>query len=152
MAPPKYTPDKTTFQAWLAEGLTHQQMADRVYETTGHRVTRAAVTVALMGYGLTKPKPRYKETIPWRVKVDHAKSYPVTMLRHLGKRRMGIEMSEADEKLLDTWLDRLAMENLIVAYDPDDDAGLHYIDASYRDHDDETLPIRKKTIHLSRAK
>lgn len=151
MAPQKYTPDKTTFQAWLAEGLTHQQMADRVYEETGHRVTRAAVTVALMGYGLTTPKARYKETIPWRVRMDHAKSYPVRMLRYLGKRRMGVDLTEQEAKLLDTWLDHLANEGLIVAYDPEDDAGLHYIDASLRDHDDETLPIRKKTIHLSRA-
>lgn len=151
MAPQKYTPDKTTFQAWLAEGLTHQQMADRVYEETGHRVTRAAVTVALMGYGLTTPKARYRETIPWRVRMDHAKSYPVRMLRYLGKRRMGVDLTEQEAKLLDTWLDHLANEGLIVAYDPEDDAGLHYIDASLRDHDDETLPIRKKTIHLSRA-
>ena len=151
MAPPKYTPDKTTFQAWLAEGLTHQQMADRVYENTGRRVTRAAITVALMGYGLTNSKPRYKEEIPWRVKVDHAKTYPIRMLRLLGKRRAGVELSEEDNRLLDTWLDHLNVENLIVAYDPDDDMGVHYVDASYRDHDDIGIPIRKKTIHLSRA-
>jgi hypothetical protein len=151
MAPPKYTPDKTTFQQWLAEGLTHQQMADRVFEQTGRRVTRAAITVALMSYGLTSTKPRYKETIPWRVKVDHAKTYPIRMLRLLGKRRAGVEMPEDDERLLDTWIDHLDREGLIVAYDPDDDLGVHYVDASYRDHDDDTLPIRKKTIHLSRA-
>lgn len=151
MAPQKFTPDKTTFQLWLAEGLTHQQMADRVYEQTGRRVTRAAITVALMGYGLTNSKPRYKETIPWRVKVDHAKTYPIRMLRLLGKRRAGVELSEDDTRLLDTWLVHLGNENLIVAYDPGDDMGVHYVDAGYRDHEDEDLPIRKKTIHLSRA-
>jgi hypothetical protein len=135
VAPPKYTPDKTTFQAWLAEGLTHQQMADRVYENTGRRVTRAAITVALMGYGLTNSKPRYKETIPWRVKVDHAKTYPIRMLRLLGKRRAGVELSEDDSRLLDTWLTHLKNENLIVAYDPSDDMGVHYVDAGYRDHE-----------------
>ena len=151
MAPQKYTPDKTTFQAWLAEGLTHQQMADRVYEQTGRRITRAAITVALMSYGLTSTKPRYKETIPWRVKVEHAKTYPIRMLRLLGKRRAGVELSEDDNRLLDTWIDHLIVENLIVAYDPDDDMGVHYVDAGYRDHEDIGIPIRKKTIHLSRA-
>lgn len=151
MAPPKYTPDKTTFQQWLAEGLTHQQMADRVYEQTGHRVTRAAVTVALMSYGLTSTKPRYKDTIPWRVKVEHAKTYPIRMLRLLGKRRAGVELPEDDDRLLDGWLEHLDREGLIVAYDPDDDLGVHYVDVSYRDHEDDGIPIRKKTIHLSRA-
>lgn len=150
MAPQKYTPDKATFKAWLTEGLTHQQMADRVFEQTGHRVTRAAITVALMGYGMTTPKPRYKETIPWRVKVDHAKTYPIRMLRYLGKRRMGTPLSEGEERLLDTWLQHLKNEHLIVAYDPDDDAGVHYVDAEFKDHG-EDIPIRIKTINLSRA-
>ena len=148
MAPKKHTPDKATFQAWIAEGLTHQQMADRVFENTGYRVTRAAITVALMGYGLTSPKPRYKEEIPWRVKVEHAKTYPIRMLRFLGKRRAGVELPEGDARLLDTWLKRLARERLIVAYDAEDDIGVHYIDARFRDHDDPSLPIRKKMIHL----
>lgn len=151
MAPQKYTPDKTTFQQWLAEGLTHQQMADRVYEQTGRRITRAAITVALMSYGLTSTKPRYKETIPWRVKVEHAKTYPIRMLRLLGKRRAGVELSEEEDRLLDTWIDHLIVENLIVAYDPDDDMGVIYVDAGYRDHEDDGIPIRKKTVHLSRA-
>lgn len=151
MAPQKYTPDKTTFQQWLAEGLTHQQMADRVYMQTGRRITRAAITVALMSYGLTSTKPRYKETIPWRVKVEHAKTYPIRMLRLLGKRRAGVELPEDDERLLDTWLEHLSNEHLIVAYDPEDDIGVHYIDAGYMDHEDIGIPIRKKTIHLSRV-
>ena len=151
MAPQKYTPDKTTFRQWLAEGLTHQQMADRVYEQTGRRVTRAAITVALMGYGLTSTKPRYKETVPWRVKVEHAKTYPIRMLRLLGKRRAGAELTEEENRLLDTWIDHLIVENLIVAYDPDDDMGVIYVDAGYRDHEDDGIPIRKKTVHLSRA-
>jgi hypothetical protein len=150
MAPAKYTPDKPTFERWLAEGLTHQQMADRVFEQTGHRVTRAAITVAMSGYGLTTPKPRYKDTIPWRVRVDHAKSYPVRMLRYLGRRQQGLPLTDKEEKLLDAWLQSMAEENLVTAYDPDDDLGFHYVDASFKDHDGEA-PIRIKTIHLSRA-
>lgn len=149
MAPPKYTPDKTTFQAWLAEGLTHQQMADRVFEQTGHRVTRAAISVALMSYGMTTPKPRYKDTIPWRVRTIHGKTYPVRMLRLLGKRRMSLDLTADDNRRLDTWLGELRTQQLIVAYDPDSDQGCHYIEAQHKDHDDPDLPIRKKQIHLN---
>jgi hypothetical protein len=148
MAPQKYTPDKPTFEQWLAEGLTHQQMADRVFELTGHRVTRAAITVALSGYGLTSPKPRYKELIPWRVATEHSKSYPVRMLRYLGRRNMGLPLTDKESALLDAWLRELQSQNLIVAYDSDDDQGFHYIEEQFRDHDDESLPIRKKKIHL----
>jgi hypothetical protein len=150
MAPVKYTPDKPTCERWLAEGLTHQQMADRVFEQTGHRVTRAAVTVALSGYGLTSPRPRYKDVIPWRVKMDHSKAYPLRMLRYLGRRQMDLPLTEKEAGLLDAWLKSLADDNLIVAYDPEDDQGFHYVDASFKDNDG-TSPVRNKTIHLSRT-
>lgn len=150
MAPVKYTPDKPEFERWLAEGLTHQQMADRVFEQTGHRITRAAVTVALSGYGLTTPKPRYKETVPWRVRMDHSKSYPVRMLRYLGRRQQGLPLTEKESTLLDAWLKSMAEDQIVVAYDPDDDIGFHYVDASFKDNDGEA-PIRIKTIHLSKA-
>jgi len=152
MAPPKYTPDKTTFQRWLAEDPppTHQQMADRVFEQTGHRVSRAAITLALMNYGLTKARPRYKEYLPWRVRTDHIKAYPARMLRLLGRRDAGGELTEKEADLLNSWLENLATEELIVAYDGDDETGFHYVDARFKDHDDPALPIRKKQIHLSR--
>jgi hypothetical protein len=150
MAPVKYTPDKPEFERWLAEGLTHQQMADRVFEQTGHRITRAAITVALSGYGLTTPKPRYKETVHWRVRMDHSKSYPVRMLRYLGRRQQGLPLTEKESTLLDAWLKSMAEDQIVVAYDPEDDIGFHYVDANFKDNDGEA-PIRIKTIHLSKA-
>ena len=153
MAPPKYTPDKNTFERWLAEDPrpTHQQMADRIYAETGHRITRAAVTLALMQYGLSESRPRYKQTLPWRVKLDHIKAYPARMLRLLGRRQQGGKMTEKENELLDSWLSNLETEQLIVAYDPEDNQGFHYIDQSFKDHDDPDLPIRKKTLHLNKV-
>ena len=149
MAPPKLTPDRPTLERWLEEGLTHQQMAERVYAETGNRVTRAAISVALMGYGLTKPKNRYKDTIPWRVQAGHAKLHPAKMLRLLGRRVLGGTMSDLEESQLDSWLTHIGNENLIVGYDPDSDSGFVYIDAKFKDHDGEA-PIRIKTLHLNR--
>ena len=81
MARPRIVPDKNTLQRWLDEGLTHQQMADRIYEQTGERVNRTAVSASIQREGLAKKNHRYLETIPWRVKVGHSKAYPVGMLR-----------------------------------------------------------------------
>lgn len=147
MAPPKFTPDKNEFERWLAEGLTHQQMADRVYERTGHRVTRAAISVALGNYGLARRNLSHKRWVPWRVKTDHQKSYAVKMLRLLGKRSYGIQMKLKEEKDLNSWLRRVKEAGLIVAYDRDSDQGLHYIDERFRDHQDDSLPIRIRPIY-----
>lgn len=149
MAPPKYTPNRNELQRWIDEGLTHQQMADRVFAMTGHRVTRAAVSVAISTYGLSRRNPSYKRWIPWRVKTDHQKAYPVRMLRLLGKRQYGNELGPKDARALDSWLATLQRERLIVAYDRDSDQGLHYIDERFRDHQDASLPIRIRPIRGS---
>ena len=149
MAPPKFTPDGNTLMRWKDEGLTHQQMADRVFEQSGQRVTRAAITLEMMRNGLSKPRPRYKDTLPWRVDMDHIMSYPARMLRFLGKRRAGGELNAYDEQSLDAWLTNLTNDGLIVAYDPNDATGFHYVDKSFKDHEDPDLPIRIKAIHLN---
>ena len=148
MAPPKFTPDKSTLSRWRDEGLTHQQMADRVFEETGHKVSRAAITLCMMNYGLSKPRPRYKDTLPWRVSLSHIMSYPARQLRALGRRLAGGELNPYESNLLDQWLANLEEDGLIVAYDPDDVTGFHYVDKKFKDHDDPRIPIRKKTIKL----
>lgn len=148
MAPPRLVPDKTTLRRWQEEGLTHEQMAERVFEETGNRVTRVAISVALQRYGLTASAKRYDSTIPWRVREGHARAYPVRMLRLLGRRIEGLELTKHETTILDQWLAELDEQNLIVAYDYESDQGFVYIDRKYKDHRQKNLPIRKKQIHL----
>lgn len=147
MAPPQIVPDKNTLLRWRDEGLTHQQMADRVFEETGQRITRNAISAAMMRYGLSKDGARYEEEIPWRVEMLHQKAFQLRMLRLLGRRRLKRKLNKAETKQLDDWLKRLEDDNAIVAYDPDSDLGLVYIDAKWKDHDG-VAPIRIKEIHL----
>jgi hypothetical protein len=132
----------------LDAGWTRRQIRDYVYSETGHMLTLPAITLHAIRLGYGKNKPRYSETIPWRVKEDHAKTYPIRMLRLLGRRRNGAEMDADEARLLDNWLLRLRRNGLIVAYDPDNDEGVRYIDESFRDHDIDSLPIRKRPIHI----
>ena len=149
----KILPDKNTLRHWIEdEGLTHQQCADRVYEQTGERVGRSAISVAVHRYGLSKPGPRYSEYTPWRVEGRHITAYPLRMLRLMGRKaaKGDVSLSIVDKQALDAWLKMIEAENVIVAYDPDDEQGVHYIDAKYKDHDG-LAPIRVKTIHLDRT-
>ena len=147
MAPPQIVPDKNTLQRWIDEGLTHQQMADRVFELKGQRVTRNAISAAMARYGLSQDRSRYDEEIPWRVNMLHAKAFQLRMLRLLGRRRLGREMKTAEINQLNKWLQRLQIEKAIVAYDPSSDLGLVYISSKWKDHDGDP-PIRIKEIHL----
>ena len=148
MAPPTLVPDRTTLSRWQGEGLTHQQMAERHYEETGILVTRTAISAAMVRYGLAEDGVRYKDMIPWRVKVIHAKAYPVRMLRLLGRRNSGGELNELEEQALERWLQKMAEDRTIVAYDEDSDAGFFYIDKRHKDHRG-AAPIRKKQIKVN---
>lgn len=130
---------------WLEEGLTHQAMADRTFEVTGERVSRAAITMALQRYNLVdQQRPRYEHEVPWRVKVEHLRAYPVRMLRTLGRRNSGEPMSAEMSARLDGWLKQLEEANAVVGYDPDSDEGFHYI--AREPGDPEGVPIRVRRI------
>lgn len=143
-------PDKQTLQHWIEdEGLTHQQCADRIFDQTGERVGRSAISVALHRYGIAKEGARYPDYIPWRVSMYHIRAYPLRMLRLMGRRdtKGPQSLSERETAMLNGWLEMIRNENAIVGYDPDDDQGVHYIDATFKDHDG-PAPIRIKQLHL----
>lgn len=148
MAPPTLVPDKNTLARWHEEGLSHEAMAERLYQETGHRVTRTAISAAMARYGLSKPGNRYKDAVPWRVKVIHAKAYPVRMLRLMGRREQGKELNPAEQHSLDRWLEMIRDSATIVAYDPDSDAGFFYIDKRHKDNKT-PYPMRRKTIQYN---
>lgn len=152
MAPPRLVPDKNTLIRWQEEGLTHEDMAERVYTESGHRISRTAISAAFQRYGLAKEGKRYKATLPWTVVGGHAKAMPARMLRLLGKRLQGdTPLNEQEQRQLDRWLEQLDEQGSIVGYDPDDDMGFHYIDKSFRDHDDDSIPIRRQQLHLRQS-
>lgn len=145
MAPPRLVPDKTTLERWIREGLTHEQMADRVYRETGHRISRSSISAAISRLDLSKPAPRYHREIPWTVKVQHLKAYPVRMLRLLGRRRNGGTLTEVENHRLDSWLNQLDENRAVVAYDPDSEDGFFYV--ARRRGERRDLPIRKERVY-----
>lgn len=138
-------PDKNTLQRWHDAGMTHQAMADRVLAETGERVSRAAISMALQRYNITtEQKARYRDEVPWHVRVEHLRAYPVRMLRLLGRRRSGEPMADDLSARLDGWLRQLEESNAVVAYDPDSDQGFFYVPRE--DGDPEDTPIRVRRV------
>lgn len=118
-------PDNTTLRAWVEEGLSHDAITQRVYEETGHRVSKSAVAVALHRAGMTAPMQRYEQEVPWRVATPHLNEYPVRMLRALGRTRRGLPLPEGERVRYERWIEWLEREGAAVAYDPQ--AGFFYV-------------------------
>lgn len=149
MGAPRVLPDTATLRHWLQDdGLTHQQIADRIYMTTGERVSRSSVSAALHRAGISKPTARYSQEIPWRVKVEHIKEYPARMLRILGKRRAGGELTDLENQRLDAWLKKLEDDHAVVGYDPNSTFGFYYIEKDDRTDGADGIPIRRQQIEV----
>ena len=128
---------------FLREGLTHEQIVDRVEGQTGVRLARSSISSAIGRAGLAE-FPRYESEIPWKVKTEHQRDYPAKMLRCLGRRRAGLPINEDESSRLDSWLARMERDGTVVAYDPD--RGFGYVQRSEFDPVD--LPIHPEAVHL----
>ena len=145
MAAPRMLPPASDLARMVKAGLTHQQIADRINEETGQRVSRSTVSVALSRAGLTKDAMRYKQELPWKVKAEHLTQYPARMLRLMGRRRALIDLTDEEAERLEAWLEGLAEKGLVVAYAPDPD-GFIYVYADEVGDGADGVPIRKRII------
>lgn len=138
-------PSDSILQRYVEQGMTHQQIAERIFLDTGNRVSRSSVSAAISRAGLSQPQARYLDTLPWRVRVQHIKEYPARMLRLLGRRNSGGDLTEEEAKRLDSWLAMLKDNHAVVAYAPEAQQGFHYVE---RRNTDGKVPVRKHTIKL----
>jgi hypothetical protein len=145
VAAPRRLPPTSTLVQLVEEGLTHQEIAERVLSTTGQRVSRSTVSVALSRAGLAKDAMRYKDELPWKVRAEHLTQYPARMLRLLGRRRAQMELNVDEDSRLDAWMESLEEHNLIVAYAPEN-IGFIYVDPDEIGDGSGGVPIRRRTI------
>tara|TARA_R110002020_G_scaffold26085_3_gene84428 strand:- start:2968 stop:3414 length:447 start_codon:yes stop_codon:yes gene_type:complete len=146
MAAIKRLPDINRLLTWTQQGLTQEEICQRIYDETGYLPSRSSVSAALSRAGKSKTMPRYEDTIPWRVKQEHLREYAPRMLRLLGRKRSGTELTPEEQARLDGWLNKLDDENAVVAYDPEFRFGFVYVDRE--PDDDPQIPIRKGLVRL----
>lgn len=151
MPRPRILPSDQQLEQWVKEGLTHEQIAERVRADTGQWVARSSVSVAIARAGLSEHHDRFDEEIPWRLKGKDLKAYPIRMLRLLGHRRRGHDLTVDENRRLDSWLSTMEAHNAVVAFDPDSDPGIFYIDREEGDALD-GIPIRRERVYLTLPK
>lgn len=141
-------PDKATLRRWLEqEGLTRQQVVDRVEAETGVRVKPSAVSMAMSRYGLAPRRNRWDDLIPWRVKAEHQYQKEVILLRKLGRRKAGLANSEKNDAWLDSWLAELKQAgNPVVDYYEDTPEGFWYVPRVPEDGDGDYDVIRRPEV------
>lgn len=145
MPAPRLLPPTSELVKWVDAGLTHAQIADRIEQEFKQRVSRSTVSAALSRAGLTRDGMRYRDELPWRVKGEHLTQYPARMLRLLGRRRAGVELTDVEESRLDAWLDALDERGLVVAYAPEV-SGFIYVDADEKGDGSNGIPIRHRLV------
>lgn len=145
MAAPRLLPPISELERLVRQGYTHQQIVDWWHAESGITVSRSSVSAALSRAGLSKEVSRYKDELPWRVKGEHLTQYPARMLRLLGRRRAGNELTEEEQDRLDAWLEALTEKSLVVAYCPDFE-GFLYVEADEVGDGSDGVPIRRRLI------
>lgn len=110
---------------WRDEGLTQQQIADRVNSTDERivsgelaQVTRSAVSVALVRADKSDQRNRYSAEIPWSpIRPEHQKDHSLTMLRTWA--RVNSSDATLPQKARDRYerfAARLERDNVVVDY------------------------------------
>lgn len=113
----------------ILRGLTQEEIVEEWHQKSGIRVSRSTIGMAIARYDLAsaKPRPRYEETIPWRVKEEHKYHNDARMLRLEGRRRRGRSLNAKELRLLNNWRKALEEAGAVVWYNPESEEGFHWI-------------------------
>ena len=139
-------PSKQELAALLGQGLTQKQIVDEWEAKSGHRVARSTIAMAIERYGLksSNPRPRYEDTLPWEVHIEHAHHTDARMLRLEGRRRRRGKLTEKEKRLLTNWTKLLHESNAVVHYDPLTEKGWWWVPREPEDGGD---IIRRPEAH-----
>ena len=133
----RMVPDKTQMRRYLEAGLTQAQIVDQWERDSGVRVSRSAIGMAIGRYDLasSEPRPRYEDTLPWHVRLEHRNHNDARMLRLEGRRRTGRKLNEKEARLLAEWRRLLEERHAVVAYDGDTEQGFWWLRRTAQDDD-----------------
>lgn len=111
---------------WVDQGMSHQDIVDRVEQETGVRVGRSAVSAELSRAGLTRPA-KYTEVLPWKIRVKHQNNYNQWMLRVHYKIKHNMPVRDGERERHLSWLQRLQQDDAVITYLPDTEYGFYRV-------------------------
>lgn len=112
---------------WVEEGLTHEEITERVEQQTGYRPSRSSVSASLSKAGLTTPI-RYTKFIPWRpIKLEHNVHRFLTNLRIGARIDSGMPVSDAERLRWENFYKNVIDANAIIIYLYDSPEGFYTV-------------------------
>lgn len=118
-------PPADDLRRWVAEGKTDQEIGELVGKIDGQPpASKQAVRYWRMKHGIERPVRRaapldHSWVRPWRVRVEHTGDGIEHRLYDFSRRLQGVELTPAQERLLDDFLAFLDKHQLVVDYNPD---------------------------------
>jgi hypothetical protein len=143
--PAKRLPDQDV-RDMVEEGKTNKEIAQSLLGPPHYiEVTPEAIGMWKRRRGYPATTLRYDDLLPWVVHESHAKLYAATMLRMEARRRRGLPLTERNQKLLSSWLQKLKEQNVVVWYEENDPTGQGWY---YFPREDRDTDIIRKPEHM----
>lgn len=142
--------DEGEVTRWIEEGQTYAWMVEEYARKYNLQVSPSMFSNFRHRRGLSRRSARNDELIPWHVEKQHRWRYPLAMLRYEARRRAGMDIEPERLEALESWLDHLREEGVVVHYDPDTEDGFFYVPPREGiDTDLIRVPERKTTSRRS---
>jgi hypothetical protein len=113
MAAERKLPDSTTLRQLRAQGWKLKQIAEKF------GVTEPAVWKALERAGFTDTKETYQDLLPWEIHPRHRSTAIAQRFRAIMRQKRGQTLNPTEQHLLDTWLQVMKDNNVVLNYHPD---------------------------------
>ena len=120
-------PSDSILEKWVAEGLDHEQIRQRIKEEFNEDVALSSVSGHMSRIGATN-RIKYSDWIPWgRISLDHNHNYTLNMLRIGARLDRGKPVRDIDKGRFERWSKELQQKKLVVHYDYDTMEGFFYV-------------------------
>lgn len=144
-------PEAEELRRWVEEGMTDGEIGTLYGRLTGQpAATRQNVAYWRSKHGIERATRRgykldHSDVRPWVVKMEHTGDGIEHRLYDYSRRRKGIKLDAASERLLDEFLEFLAAYDLVVDYNRDTEDGWLFRKRRKSDDPDNIIRAPKRT-------